>query len=76
MSLLKVMHDMPPEHVHEEIELMELDPRVAGASAALGAEAMPNALTSSARRCHRLRALGSRGAVAMPLGVIGAQKFP
>jgi hypothetical protein len=25
MPLLKAMHDMPPEHVHEEIELQELD---------------------------------------------------
>jgi hypothetical protein len=25
MPLLPAMHDMPPEHVHEEIELMELD---------------------------------------------------
>jgi hypothetical protein len=25
MPLLPAMHDMPPEHIHEEIELMELD---------------------------------------------------
>ncbi len=25
MPLLKAMHDMPPEHIHEEIELQELD---------------------------------------------------
>jgi hypothetical protein len=25
MPLLRAMHDMPPEHIHEEIELQELD---------------------------------------------------
>ena len=25
MPLIRAMHDMPPEHIHEEIELLEMD---------------------------------------------------